>query len=907
MSEQLTQNEVITNGEFGNYVSLSIGSSTINQLKKAKKLPSKDYGDYGNLKPDGLLIDERNKKDISVICVIEFKKPSEFNTKEKKEIATKQCNTYCQLVNAKFGVISDGQTYIWINPKSKKPEIQYFDNDVFQNKSKVERGYSYILREDGYELGAHYILNKSQETETKETIKLIDKILSHINESNSQFIQEEYKNPSNLARSVWQDVWISKSASPEKSLSTFIEVFMFKFLSDLEVLTEDQNGNKVSFTEVISKGQDKCLKYYFSNVREYIKELFPSNQNDQTTLINGISLSPSVVEDNQVFYRILKKFDEFGDLKNIDPEFKSRLFEDFLKKSISKKNWGQFFTPRNVVKAIVEMSEIDKLPDGSNVYDPACGVGGFLLEPLITKRPTDYYFDNNKLKSKINYSGSEKGFELEDKLTIILAKSNFVIYLSELLKSNPTLTSEFADAYNKLFNIYTNSILGSLSKVESDKYDLIMSNPPYVTRGVRNYKDAINENTQLSKNYSINAMGLEGLFLEKICRELKIGGKALIVLPEGVFYRENDAKIREYILNNFTIEAIVSLPKNTFYTTPQKTYILSIVKKQVTGIQTEPVFTYFAIDIGETKDKRRLPIKENDLKDMVRQFKYFLTDKIEYTPISKKCRILPISDFQSNSHWLIDKWLSDEEQKEIGIEQESVEVKNINEFKDDLTNVIEIIQSKDSELSSFQNSLEQVEFKTLLFEDVFDIDDGYPFKSSIYTSNTNDIKLIRIQDVNNKSEVKEVRIPKNFNFHTDQKINKEKKELYWVKKGDFLISLSGAGGFNISKYNGEEGYLNQRIVKVRLRESYKDIILNQFIPVIFKNIKIELNKEGFGANNNLSKNTLKLIEIKIPVNTDGEFDLAKQEELAKNNSLLVELKNKLKNSLSIISNTEIDF
>ncbi|MCB0511284.1 MAG: N-6 DNA methylase, partial [Bacteroidetes bacterium] len=390
MSEQLTQNEIITNGEFGNYVSLSIGSSTINQLKKAKKLPSKDYGGYGNLKPDGLLIDERNKKDISVICVIEFKKPSEFNTKEKKEIATKQCNTYCQLVNAKFGVISDGQTYIWINPKSKKPEIQYFDNDVFQNKSKVERGYSYILREDGYELGAHYILNKSQETETKETLKLIEKILSHINESNSQFIQEEYKNPSNLARSVWQDVWISKSASPEKSLSTFIEVFMFKFLSDLEVLTEDQNGNKVSFTEVISKGQDKCLKYYFSNVREYIKELFPSNQNDQTTLINGISLSPSVVEDNQVFYRILKKFDEFGDLKNIDPEFQSRLFEDFLKKSISKKNWGQFFTPRNVVKAIVEMSEIDKLPDGSNVYDPACGVGGFLLEPLITKRPTDY-------------------------------------------------------------------------------------------------------------------------------------------------------------------------------------------------------------------------------------------------------------------------------------------------------------------------------------------------------------------------------------------------------------------------------------------------------------------------------------------------------------------------------------
>jgi type I restriction-modification system DNA methylase subunit len=77
-----------------------------------------------------------------------------------------------------------------------------------------------------------------------------------------------------------------------------------------------------------------------------------------------------------VFYKILKRFDDFKPIRNIDPSFKSKIFEEFMKESISTKNWGRYFTPRNVIDAMLEMSDIEKLENRSQICDPACGVGG---------------------------------------------------------------------------------------------------------------------------------------------------------------------------------------------------------------------------------------------------------------------------------------------------------------------------------------------------------------------------------------------------------------------------------------------------------------------------------------------------------------------------------------------------
>ena len=208
--------------------------------------------------------------------------------------------------------------------------------------------------------------------------------------------------------------------------------------------------------------ENEVLEYYAYTIRVKIKELFPQNQADKTTIINGtifVSKDDKAVEGNgAVFHRILKRFNDFGTLENIDYDFKSNLFETFLKGSISKKNWGQYFTPLKVVRAIVIM--VDLLPS-MGVCDPACGVGKFLLEPICNDLHRFFLVEDGKCKPQIALHGFDKG-------------------VAELL--------------NNTFLLQTNSILGTLARPEADRYDLILTNPPYVMSGSSNLKEEIGKN-----------------------------------------------------------------------------------------------------------------------------------------------------------------------------------------------------------------------------------------------------------------------------------------------------------------------------------------------------------------------------------------------------------------------------
>jgi hypothetical protein len=70
-------------------------------------------------------------------------------------------------------------------------------------------------------------------------------------------------------------------------------------------------------------------------------------------------------------------------LRYIVREFKTRLYESFLRQQAGIRSLGQFFTPRNVVQAVVQMSEAGSLREGDSLCDPFCGVGGFLLEAIV--------------------------------------------------------------------------------------------------------------------------------------------------------------------------------------------------------------------------------------------------------------------------------------------------------------------------------------------------------------------------------------------------------------------------------------------------------------------------------------------------------------------------------------------
>jgi len=593
-------------------------------------------------------VDGRNKKDIQVIAVIEHKKPSDFQTDKQKKEAIEQCNDLCQVLEAKIGIITDGIVTHWINPNNSEKKNEYQDRT---NNSK--RSYSFILNDDKQKLQKKFHISETNQTdvdklddETKETYQLIERILSETNNSNSILKATEKTDPTPLAKSVWQSIYISTKDNPTACLYNVVEIFIFKFLSDLGVLKRDY-----SFDHLIKMYEEgypnkEVLEHYATKSRKKIKELFSAGD-DGTGIINGTIFvnrdGTPVLSQATLFRDTIEKYAKFGDLRNIKKEFKTKLFETFLKQSKDKSKLGQFFTPRKVVKAIVEMADIDKV---SFICDPFCGVGGFILEPfqISTNLKNRFIPKNGKINSHVKLVGYDTGREDNDeqRRTIILAKANMLIYFSDLVEKNPRLNKEFEKIINDTFHFLTDSNLGTLNIMfenEEDKPDLILTNPPYITSGVATIRKQIEEEG-LSEFYANSGHGVQGLCLKWIISNLKKGGSAFVILPDGVFNIYANNILRKEIKQRCFINCIISLPVKTFFNTPQKTYILGITKKENENQKQDfPVFTYLVSDIGETLDIKRFEIEENDLDKAKNLFNQYKGSPNNFTIDDPRCRI----------------------------------------------------------------------------------------------------------------------------------------------------------------------------------------------------------------------------------------------------------------------------
>lgn len=666
MSEELIQRNLVEAPEkMGDWNFYNIGATTLKALKGAKIIPDRDYDAFEKKKPDALIV----KKPL-VIAAIEYKKPSELRTPKQIAKAIAQEIGTAQALQAKIYIVTDGKKSFWINPATGEE----------------------ILQEDGSKITLNF------DKHSTECITLINKIRSSISATNNQLKEAVSVDPLPLAEKVWQDLWAVSGATPENCLYTFVEIFIFKYLSDLSVLK-----GMYSFYNLLGmysgNNENEVLEYYASTVRVKIKELFPGNPKDKTTIINGtifVSKDDKAVSGYAtVFHKILKRFNEFGTLENIDYDFKSKLFETFLKESISKKNWGQYFTPLKVVRSIVNMVE---LKAGMEICDPACGVGKFLLEPILHDLHRFYLVENDELKPQITLYGYDKGFDKDEQKTIILAKANMLIYMSGMIREHPDMTQKFAQLFNDTFLLQTNSILGTLAKPIENKFDLILTNPPYVMSGSSNLKEEIAKQDELKKYFSISAMGIEGLFMEWIIRALKPGGKAFVVVPDGIMNRGNDKKLRDFILEQCNIDAVISLPLNTFFTTNKKTYILALTKKTsvvIGGVatlekQTTPVFTYLCSEIGETRDVNRFDISQNDLENASDLFNMFKGAKSKFKTNDKRCKIVAIDTFYSEGHWSVDRWWTTEEKIELGIkdEESAITLDSFASMLGDVSNVL---------------------------------------------------------------------------------------------------------------------------------------------------------------------------------------------------------------------------
>jgi type I restriction-modification system DNA methylase subunit len=702
MSEELIKNSKYTeNVIFDRYTCLSIGETNLNSLINSGVIKCKNdltKNKIKNKKPDLLILDS----DKTVTIYVEVKQPINFNNDEKIEKTIKEQLDSAKAVGAKIFVVTDCSKYKWINPLTG----------------------NFITDEKGKDID--FNINPKDPKNAINLSNLINDIIISIDSKNDQILAKKYQDPTDLAIRINKILKRLTFSSTKMSLYTFVEIFLFKYLSDIQILT-----NKDSFDHIIklykSDENAEVLNHYLTVSRKKMKILFPASKQDGTTIINGDVFHVEQDEEgnwispdstDKIFRLILEQFEEYeklnGKFINISKDFKSKLFETFMKNSDEKSEMGQFFTPLKVVQ---EMVNLVKVKSGDTVCDPSCGVGKFLFEATKDDYLSYYTYDPQSkiLDKNIILEGMDKMMSEKDDITIVLAKANLLIYFSKLFTQNKNTVDIKKISEQLLSETFSlkKSLLGTLESITPNKYDVIYANPPYyrnqeITQLANNLTTCDNE-----KIYSYGGSGIEAIFMEWIMKSLNYGGKATIVLPDGFFSTSQNSPIKEMLKMDFFIHNIISLPRNTFFNTPKKTYILTIEKKpnQTENghkiIQDFPVFSYICNSIGETLDTNRLPIlDDNDLHVAVCKYNRYKNDYDHimenedpmnlYADIKKdiledpKLKLIDIEELTKEKSWIVENWWSDKEKINIGISK-SVNKVSIKEFGDELYELNEMI------------------------------------------------------------------------------------------------------------------------------------------------------------------------------------------------------------------------
>ena len=304
-------------------------------------------------------------------------------------------------------------------------------------------------------------------------------------------------------------------------------------------------------------GVDESPKEVKSRILELFQKV-KQNQSDIFEIEDKI-----ILDKNSIAYVV-------GELQNyslIDSERDviADAFETFIGHSL-KGSQGQFFTPRNVVKMIVEILNPD---EKDKIIDPACGSGGFLIESLK--------FVWNKLSKKYSYWSD---VEIEKK-KIEVATKNFSGIDKDffLLKVAKAYMNLIGDGKTGLFCEDTlenpqNWSLQTRSKIQLGKFDILMTNPPFGSqisvRGEAKLKEFElgylwkQKNNKFSKTKIAQEKPPQELFIERCLQLLKTGGKMAIILPETYFHAPSKKYIFQYLKQNNNIIAIIDLPRNTF-------------------------------------------------------------------------------------------------------------------------------------------------------------------------------------------------------------------------------------------------------------------------------------------------------------------------------------------------------
>jgi len=302
---------------------------------------------------------------------------------------------------------------------------------------------------------------------------------------------------------------------------------------------DERYENKNNFVRFYCKTEkfkenSKNIKSIFNEVKSKYEDVF--NKKEEIEL------------DDKIINDIIQKL-QWISLKNSGRDVIADAFEIFIGTTL-KGEHGQFFTPRNVVRFIINFLDIK---ENQKILDPACGTGGFVVESLR-------YIWKKMDQQLILKNWEDKEIEREK---IFFAKKNIFscdkdIFLAQTCKAYMCILGDGSS------NIWNEDSLIKFTNNWEDKYDIIITNPPFGKKIMIEDKKILEKFTFWKQNKQTKSEP-QILFLELCCKLLKKNGKLAIILPESsIFGNKTWKELRKTILEKYKIISIFSLPSETF-------------------------------------------------------------------------------------------------------------------------------------------------------------------------------------------------------------------------------------------------------------------------------------------------------------------------------------------------------
>lgn len=280
------------------------------------------------------------------------------------------------------------------------------------------------------------------------------------------------------------------------------------------------------------------------------------------------------------------------DWSSMSTDVKGDIYEGLLEKNASdvKGGAGQYFTPRPLIRAMVEVM---RPKTGMVIADPACGTGGFLLAAY------DYIEKHQKL---------DKG-------------------AARHLKEKALRGADIVDSVVRLcaMNLYLHGIGGDESPVESkdalrakvaEEVDMVLTNPPFgkkssVTIVGENGEKQQDKMTYERDDFWATTSNKQLNFVQHVVSMLKIGGTAAVVVPDNVLFEGGAGEtVRRQLLSRCDVHTLMRLPTGIFYAQGVKANVIFFDRKPA----SEKPWTK-ALWIYDFRTNMHLTLKENKLKD----------------------------------------------------------------------------------------------------------------------------------------------------------------------------------------------------------------------------------------------------------------------------------------------------